>query len=468
MKLLGKRLGRRTFLRGAGGVAVGLPFLDAMLGAGPAAAVEFPKRFLMFFTPNGYYKPYWTAQASGTSLTGLAGTLAPLEPYRGDLVVLNEVNNQAGVQSDRMYGQAHDCGIACLLSGTELIPRAGGNGCTTNPNGTAGGPTIDQVLANHIGAGTRFKSVQFGFTDGNGCRTLGGAGIQENLVYAASGQPVPPIEKPGAAFQRLFASGAGSSLDPGAAERLRARKQSILDTIREDASRLAARLGPGDRQRVDQVMTSIRGIEQRLAMAAPVESCRVPAAPTPTLADGLTVTFQSGDYIVKDQSKMPACGRLFMDMLALAAACDLTRVSSLQFGPGGDNRSYAFTGLNYPYHWHTDSDRLSLPDAWFNGELAYLLKQLKDIPEGGGSLLDNILVMRVSDMGTQGGHDLGHTPYILAGRAGGTLATGKVFNLAGRKTNNNLYLSILQKFGVAAQTFGNPAYCTGGPLAELA
>lgn len=460
-----KPLSRRAALRGAGGVAIGLPFLDAMLGTGrrAARAAAFPTRFLVFFHPNGFPREsMWFPTVNGSDFT-LPAMMSALNRHKGDLTFLGPIRNEASYHGPAT-GQAHDVGIGTLLSGTECVSGPGDGACSIISAGSAGGPTLDQVVAQKIGTTTKFRSLQLGFNDKNDCRFLQQSLIQETLCYEGVGRRLPPIGKPGDAFAKIFGGGGGQVLDPTAAERLRQRKQSVLDAVKGDIGELSAKLGAGDRTRLDGHLAIIRDLEKRLASAPPPSStCQNPSAPPVSLASG----------VGNDDNRLKDVSPLMIDLAVQAMACDLTRVVALQWGEAGGSRQYPFVGFNDMFHWHF-ADQPGNPKweayvrifEWFAGEVAYLLDKMKSVPEGPGTMLDNTLVLWLSDLGLQNAHSRNNLGMVLAGKAGGLIQGNRFVRVASTATTNDLYTSILNLFGIPATTFGNPAY-SHGPLAGV-
>ncbi len=188
-----KKLSRRTFLRGAGGVAIALPFLSAM--AGKARAEQFPKRFIVFFTGLGHVKSEWAPVGTETNFT-LGKVLEPLNPHKSDLLILEGVDMESAYHGP---GDPHQQGIGHALTGTELqtgdlFPYACNPGKTV---GWGGGISIDQYMANAMGTATKFPSLEFGVQ-------VQYTNVSSRMIYAGPGQPVPPEDSPYQAFNRIF------------------------------------------------------------------------------------------------------------------------------------------------------------------------------------------------------------------------------------------------------------------------
>lgn len=437
-------LSRRAALT-AFGSAAALPLLDAMFPSrARAQAAAYPRRFVVFFSSCGTIAPTW-APAGGERDFVLSPILAPLEPFRGDLVVIRGVDQQGGGA-----GVGHQAGMGGVLTGSGLNPGPFGAG-GGDRSGWASSLSVDQRIANAIGNDTAFKSIELGVQ-------VGPADNMGRMCYAGSNRPIPPEDDPYRAFARVFAS---LTADPAALARVRAHRLSVLDRVAGRYARLSARLGAADRQKLEAHLGSIREIEARLAVVpAPGPSCQVPA-----LAPGADV---------KANDAFPHIGKLQMDLLVMALACDLTRVASLQWSRAASPVRFTWLDINELHHdlSHRGDDdagavdKLTRINRWYAEQLAYLIGRMKQIPEGDGTLLDNTIVLWCNELAKGNVHGRVDAPYVLAGRAGGALATGRYLQFDGNVPHNNLLVSLIHAMGQSDASFGNPDWCTG-PLAGL-
>ena len=440
-------LSRRAALGGLGSLAA-LPLLDAMFpgraraAGGPAPA--YPRRFVVFFSSCGTIASSW-APTGGERDFQLSPILAPLEPFRDDIVVIQGVDQQGGGA-----GAGHQAGMGGVLTGNGLNPGPFGAG-GGNTSGWASSLSVDQRIANAIGNDTAFKSVELGVQ-------VGPADNLGRMCYAGSNRPIPPQDNPYRAFDRVFAD---LTRDPAELARMRAHRLSVLDRVAGRFNRLSARLGAADRQKMEAHLGSIRDIEARLAVVpAPRAACQIPA-----LDAGL-------DLAANDS--FPRIGQLQMDLLVMALACDLTRVASLQWSRSASPVRFTWLHIDELHHdlsHHGDNDtdavdKLTRINRWYAEQFAYLIGRLKQIPEGEGTLLDNTVVLWCNELAKGNLHNLVDAPYVLAGRAGGALATGRSLRYDGRVPHNNLLLSLIHAMGLDDSSFGNPDWCTG-PLAGL-
>jgi len=452
------KLNRRAFLRGVGGAAIALPWLEAMSGcgreAGPRAsrlrssqqAMDgVPKRFVVFFSANGTIPGNWVPDGVGGDFS-MSPILGPLAAHKAKLNVLSGIDM---LSTRSGPGDGHQKGMGHMLTGTELLEGdqfpGGGNSGTA---GWGGGISVDQELVKHIGQTTRLGSLELGVQ-------VRSATVWSRMSYLGADQPVPPEENPYAAFERVFGNLGDDPL--GRAERV-ARRRTVLDTVMSDYQNLSARLGASDRQRLDNHLESIREVERRLDANAGVgESCA-----TPTLGEVI-------DHNANDN--YPLVGRLQMDLLAMALACDLTRVASLQWSRSVSNVRFSWLPTPVPEGHHQLShegdsngdavDKLTRINTWYAEQFAYLLGRLDSMPEGDGTVLDNTLVLWCNELGKGNSHTRNNMPYVLAGGAGGAVRGGRHLAFDGDHPHNNLLVSILNAFDVDTDSFGNPAFCTG-------
>lgn len=442
-------LSRRTLLRGAGGACLALPLLEAMGGAAsprPLAgralrAAAAPRRLVVVYTPNGNVVEHWRPSGSELKFT-LPRILEPLTPHKQDIVVLDGVDALSAFNGP---GDAHQKGTGQCLTCTELqegdFPGADGNSA-----GWANGISADQVVADAIGGQTRFRSLEFGVH-------VYGANVGSRISYRGPAQPIPPENDPRAAFERIFGD---FEADPEKKARRIAERKSVLDAVIADYQRLLPRLGAADRAKLDAHLAAIRDFEQRLdADAEAAAACAVP---------------ELGD--VADPSKVaniPKTGKLQMDLMAMTLACDLTRVMSLMWTNSATAKPFPWLSIPEGHHelahrGDDDADaqeKLTKINTWYSEQFAYLLARLKAIPEGDGTMLDNTLVVWVNEHAKGNNHARHEMPYILAGRAGGAVRTGRWMQVGGDVPHNNLWVGVMNAMGLEVTTFGNPAYCTG-------
>jgi Protein of unknown function (DUF1552) len=436
-----KRLSRRTILRGVGGAAIVLPFLEAMRPRRARAAAP-PRRFVVMFSANGTL-PSWAPAGSEQNFT-LSPILSPLAPHQSDLVIVQGLLQQGG------GGDAHQTGIGGMLTGTPLNPGPFA-GVGAPPAGWATGPSVDQRIAEALAAPTPFRSLELGVQ-------VGAADDWGRMIYRAANQPLPPTDDPAAVYDSVFSD---LHTDPTVLARQRARHKSILDAVGGEYARIGGQIGSADKQRLDAHLTAIREIETRLTspLVEGNPACTNPSVPA--------VAAQSNDAY-------PAVGAIQMDLLVMALACDLTRVASLQWSRSVSQVRFTWLGISDGHHdlshrSDTDTDavnKLTQINNWYAQQMAGLIARLKATPDaGGGTLFDNTLLLWCNDLAKGNTHSRQDAPYVLAGNGGGPLVTGRYLNYEGQGlAHNNLLLSILNAMDIPDTTFGQPGWCTG-PLA---
>jgi hypothetical protein len=441
--------GRRALLRGAFGAAVALPWLESLAPRRAWAQSATPiKRFIVMFSPNGTLPGQWTpaAGASETDFT-LSPILAPLADHQSDLVVI------AGLDQQGAGGDGHQVGIGGMLTGAPLDPGPFA-GVGAAPAGWASGPSVDQRIAEAIGGTTKLRSLELGVQ-------VGPADDWGRMCYRAAEQPLPPEDDPAAVYARVFVD---LHTDPAVLAHLRGRRQSILDTVAGDYTRLAGRLGRTDAQRLQAHLQAVREIETSLTsdLAATNPACHDPTL-DPAL-DGMNI--YENDFF-------PEVGAMQIKLLVMALACDITRVASLQWSRSVSQTRFTWLGIADGHHdlshrGDDDADavdKLTRINNWYAQQLASLIAQLKAVPDGTGTLFDSTLILWCNELAKGNTHSRTGAPYVLAGGAGGALRTGRFLQYADLP-HNNLLLSLLGAYGLPDTSFGKPEWCTG-PLTGL-
>lgn len=239
------RISRRSLLRGASGVAIGLPFLSAMLRPGVSFAQDTPLRFLVFYSPGGTLLDRWRPSGSETNFQ-LSDMMSPLAPHSDKLVFIDGVN----LDVTRLgFGHPHARGMGGVLTGQPLL-----NGNFNTNEGSAGfadGISVDQVIAERLSAGLRLKSLEVSTAWSTGI-TSGGSHPGNQLTYAGSNQPIPPSTDPLATFNRVFAD-VGTSEAPAG----QGWDANILDAVADEYRALSQQLGAEDREKLDAHLSLI-------------------------------------------------------------------------------------------------------------------------------------------------------------------------------------------------------------------
>lgn len=449
------RLTRRTVLRGAGQVAIALPFLEAMLRPleTHAQAAMAPTRFVVFYSPGGTLLDKWRPTGSETQFT-LSDMMSALVPHQQQLLFLDGLNlavTELGV------GHPHSRGMAGLLTGTELLA---GNFVTGGGNASfANGPSVDQVIGERIGTGLKFRSLEFSTAWAISGRSLMDGAVAETsnasnqLTFAGANKPLPPMINAKVAFDRVFKD-VGTK---DAAALLEQKKTvSILDAVQGQFAQVSAQLGAADRAKLQEHQEQIRQMELSLDAGTSGESCDVPGAPT--------------DAASKD---VPTKGKTMTDLLVSSLACDLTRVGTMQWADSESKFPLNFEPLRLADHHHGyQHDSVYDPNAlfkiyqWFGSNFAYLLERLSAVKEGDGTLLDNTVVLWVSEIQEPPTHAQTNMPFMIAGGKNAGIKTGRWLKVASQP-HNSLLVSLLNLFGGAETSFGHKDYNKNGALAGL-
>jgi hypothetical protein len=470
------RIHRRTLLKGAGGITIGLPFLSAMLAPGRSHADEStPTRFIVFYTPGGTLLDKWRPTGSESAFT-LGPMMSALSPFIDRLVFLDGLD----LSITRIgNGHPHARGMAGVLTGQQLLP---GNFNTNGGNaGFAAGASVDQVIAASISQGLRFPSLEVSAGWSTGISAGGQPHPGNILTYqapaVAGGQatPVPPATNPLNTLERVFAGLDGTD---EANARALAWDTSILDGVQDDFNRVMNLLGAEDRAKLEAHLVFIRETEQGLQQ--PVDaSCTAPTNVDPTpgyyddpIAEGISRgELDGGTMSITTGAKVPLKGDVMTDLLVAALACDLTRVGTMQWSDSEAKFMLGFlndsTGASLKDHHHGyQHDRGFQPAAletiyqFYAEKFAYLLAKLDSVEESNGTLLDNSLVLAVTEIQMPETHGQTNMPFILAGKAGGKIRTQRWLRVPSTP-HNNLLVSVLNLFGLPETTFGHPEYCTG-------
>ncbi len=457
MKLLPRNrrvhFSRRQFLKGAtaaGTMGLALPILPSL---GKAAEGDFPKRLVIMSSANGVPRPEtsWNVTSNGSGqITALSEILSPLQAHLSDLLVLEgldlEVGKSQNQPSNSFHG--HERGLAGILTGR---PLQLGNFEANSGYGT--GISIDQYLANKWSGQTPIHSLQIGLVS-----RLQSWRNRNALVYAGNNQPLFSENDGSVLFDQIF----GEQIqEPEALIRLRKRRQSVLDMLKNDMTNVDKRISANDRARLDQHYTAFRELEQVL-QGGEQSSCGQFAAPT----------FSTNDWT--SESQMDGTSDFQLTQMVQAMACDRTRVATVQFGSGLGALNLSMVGHNDS--WHTLShdsdsdtaaqDKLVLLNQYIAGRFAKILTEMKKIPEGNGTMLDNSLVVWVNELGKGNNHRYDDIPIVMAGNLQGVMNCDGRHVQLGNRSSNDLLVTLLHAFGYQENTFGIAGLCTG-PITQL-
>ncbi|PAW82919.1 MAG: hypothetical protein B9S33_14400 [Pedosphaera sp. Tous-C6FEB] len=433
-------LPRRTFLRGLG-TLMALPALEAMAPAASAAAAKsLPRRTAFVYVPNGMNMAHWWPETVGRGYE-LSKTLQPLASHREDFNILSglaQLSGRAGADGPGDHARAN----ATWLTGVRARKTAGAD--------IQVGVSIDQVLAERVGNQTRIDSLELGCDkarSAGACDSGYSCAYQFNLAWKGPATPMPPEANPKQVFERLF--GNGTSNEEGAARQKRDQyNKSILDFVLEDANALKRQLGATDRRKLDEYMTAVRELEERIAQAEKFKMQNV--------APVLRKDFLPQDYSYEQHIRM------MYDLMALAFQTDSTRIASFLVAHDGSNRSYPFIGVPDGHHdlSHHGGDEVKLDkiakiNTFHITQFAYFLDKLKAVKEGNGTLLDNCAILFGSGLADGNRHAHHDLPILLAGRGGGTIKSGQSLEFKQETPLCNLFVSLAERMGAKVDAFGD-------------
>ncbi len=439
-------ISRRTVLRGLG-TAVALPWLESLRLPGAvraaSAAATIPTRMAFLYIPNGVHVPRWQPEGEGRDYR-LGPTLEPLAGFQDDLQIITGLAHRNGTAGEDGAGD-HARAAATFLTGAR-------------PKKTAGadirlGISVDQVAASVIGSQTRYPSLELSCDAARrsgGCDSGYACAYQFNIAWKSERQPISPESNPRLVFERLFGAGKGAERAANLAAR-RETQKSILDFVAADAAALEGRLAAADRHKLDEYLTGLREIERQVGRF----DGTMPDVPDLDLPDRPPAAYS--EHI-----------RLLADMLVLAFQTDSTRIATFMFAHDGSNRTFPEIGVGEGHHHlshHQGNeewlDKIAQIDLFYARQFAYLLGRLRETKEADGrSLLDHSMLVYASGLSDGNRHKHDDLPVVLAGRAGGRLATGQHVKLSGEQPMTNLYLTMLDLVGAPQQAFGDST----GPL----
>ena len=428
------------------GATIALPFLEAMLPAGRTAAAATTGRTRLVCIEQvhgaagssayGLQHHLWSPAAAGRDFDLSPTSLRSLEPFRQHITIISNTDVPSADPTDaREIGGDHFRSSATYL--TQSYPKR-----------TAGadvecGISMDQLYAQRSGQDTPLPSMQVCIESVD---QSGGCGYGYSCVYtdaiswAAPNKPLPMIRDPRVVFDQMFGV-FGSGATPEQRRLRRNEDLSILDFVRESARRLSARVGAGDRARLNDYLDNVREIERRIqaveARNGSGEPRELPAAP-PGIPDDFA------EHV-----------RLMIDLQMIAFRSEITRVVSFKLGRDTSNRVYPGSGSTGAFHivsHHSERPERVLEFAKINeyhvrSTLPYFLKQLQDTPDGDGTMLDNAVIMYGSPMGNPNQHNHKRVPFLIAGHAGGAIKGGVHLKAKNATPLSNVMLSLLHTLG---------------------
>lgn len=403
-----RTVSRRMLLRGAGSM-LALPWLEVM-GAAPVKPA--PLRSVFLFAPGGVNHDEWLPKSEGENYQP-GKTLAALAPVKQHVLVLSGINARHG----EVGANGHPLGTGPWLSSAPINDKDRGGYCTDI--------SVDQLIANHVGQDTRLPSLELG------CDSDSRSMHETNISWRGPASPMGKEFNPRDIYDRLFA-------DPKAD----VYRTSILDTVREDAKRLSAKLGGVDKEKLDEYFEAVRSIERRIDFAS---RHQLDAPPEMKLPDGVP-----SDYLEH--------AHLLTDLLVLALRTDTTRVSTFMLNNEPGRASWNEIGVREAHHGlaHLDPrtaegrdklDKLQRIDQAYLGIFVRMIQQLAASPEGEGTVLDHCQIAYGSPLTWGRLHNRDDIPLLLAGGANGMIRGGRHVRYHG-EAFADLHLAMLRNVGV--------------------
>lgn len=456
-----KPISRRTLLRGTG-AALALPWMETMAKAADSTSlVEPPLRTAFLFMPNGVRPDYWTPAGDGEDYE-ITPHLKPVAEFKNDFLLIENLWNKNAVGRNGHWPK-----VPAWLSGG-YVQRSNGKDLDS------GGTSLDQVLAEKIGERTPLPSLELGIDQPRTGIDNAGGGFPRMLgSFIAWRDPHTPVAKeiiPQLAFDRLFRNNGvnsnGNPNQPAVISALQRDETSLLDLVMEDAKSLRRKASATDQVKLDQYFESVRSVERRMESALKPQKRWLKNM---ELAKGKLPFERPGAGIPQSHQEHV---RLMLDILLLAFWTDSTRIGSFMFGDAQSSQDYGFLpGVSG--NWHSISHHLneeakrvqyeSIVD-WNMEQFAYFLRKAKSLDEGGTSLLDNSMFLFGSTLKDGNKHQEDNLPVLLAGRGKGAIRPGRRIRAAAKTPLCNLHLTLMNKMGVEADTFGDST----GQLSGLA
>jgi hypothetical protein len=404
-----------------------------------------PVRMAALYMPNGVNVSAWTPKGTGRDFE-LSPTLSPLASVKDSVTVLSNLWNQGSKGGDGHYVKE-----AAILTCSTIKKTPGAD--------IGNGVSVDQVAAQRTGDQTPLPSLELGVTP----VAIGvDAVVGYTRIYGshiAWSSPTTPLAReinPRAVWERLFRAGNGTSANTAKMDKL------LLDRVLGDARALRTQVSASDKQRLDEYLSVMRSMEERVERSTSTAR-RTWKARAPLQRPVAEIPEQPSGHAEHV--------RLMMDMIAAAFETDTTRIATFMFGNAVSNVSFRFlegctAGHHDVSHHGNDADKLrqyQIINQWHIEQYAYLLKRLAAMKEGESTVLDNSMVVFASALSDGNKHDPHRLPIVLGGKGGGRIQSGQHLVYSDDHQLANLYVSMLDAFGTPVERFGDST----GPLQGL-
>ena len=426
-----KHLSRRSVLRGVG-VSMALPLLDAMVPAHTAlakTAAAAKARMAFVYFPHGAVMDKWTPTKDGADFD-LPPILAPLKPFQQHLTVISGMENKSAIAAP----------VHAITPGTWLScvePRIS--------HDPLGGVTIDQIAAKYISQDTPLPSLEIATEERGGegsCDRNYGCSYGKTVSFRTPTTPLPMEHNPRKLFQQLF--GQGDTASERAA--LIREDASLIDLVSRDAADLKRTLGARDQALVSDYLETVREIERRVQQISTRDTSKLALPDAPS---GIPANFD--EHI-----------KLQFDLMALAFQANLTRVASFMMAAEVSNQPYNFIGIADAFHplsHHANNpqkvDRLAKLQAWNTQAFARFVKQMSEMPDGEGTMLDNSIILFGSNMSDSNLHNHFPLPTAVLGKGAGALRGNNHLRVPDRTPLANLHVTLLERAGVPVDKLGD-------------
>lgn len=510
------RVARRAFLRSTGAAALFLPLLRNIEASAQGAPA--PLRFLVIHHPLGTQLETWRPSASATTTTfTLPASSAPFAPLQSKMVMIDGLNIVAAtkVAGGPNGDKSHEGGMVALMTGQPTLGRIG------QQDHVASGASIDQILLDKsavLGGAAASTKTPFGSLslaadiradrDEVSPRVLSyRPAVSGQSDIGKARQPIFPETQPLNVFNRIFGGATMTPTTPSTAAVLLAQKKSVLDSLRSDLARLRTLVPASEVTKIDVHADAIQKLEASIRASLPTDTggmtCTKPTAP-PSFAETGKVTSNLAPtggsklsgvdyYVPNDANKHPhqELGRLQLNMIKSAFACDLVRVATFMWSAGtnhvvfpGNFNGKQISGASSPHHppSHTTDGPtmawLAAIDTWYAQQTAAAIREFETQTDvDGTNLLENTVIVYVTEVARAHDHDFRNVPWLVFGGKNTKIQGGKFLKVTGgglptlaggmgNRPTNDAWLALAPIFGVDLPSLGDRAQWTG-PLAGI-
>ncbi len=432
-----KALSRRAMLRGAG-ASIALPLLESMVPMKVfGAPAKAPIRLSFLYTPNGIIHKDWLPNTEGKDYE-LMATMKQMEPFRDDFLMLSNLSHvQARSLGDG--GGDHARAGATFLTGIHCKKTDGAD--------IRAGISMDQIAAKEMGKYTQFGSLELGIDEpyfAGGCDSGYSCAYTNTLSWRTPTTPNPMEINPRAVFERLF--GDGATNDPAVRSRQMQEDRSILDFVLDSVSGMERNMGARDKRKLDEYLEAIRDIERRIQKA---EAQHMESMPLMGRPAGIPDSFEDHTHLMSD-------------LMVIAFQTDLTRMVTFMMQREGSNRAFAEIGVpegcHIPTHHQGDPEKIAKAqkiDEFRVRTLYYLVKRLKETPEGDGTLLDHTILLYGAGIRDGNSHSHDDLPLALFGGKAAGIKGGRHLRYPVDTPMTNLLMTMLDKGRVPLDHLGD-------------